>query len=138
MVEKMVCNLSYDHGRNLATDLETLWTVFVSCLAHSEAAPITIVLDALDECNKPDRDFLIKKLQSLVESWPDRPELAHAKLLITCRPYDNIISPFGELENFDSLIHANGVRESAAISHEVDLVIRARIDHARFRLSKDV
>ncbi|KAH7359248.1 hypothetical protein B0T11DRAFT_286055 [Plectosphaerella cucumerina] len=126
-----------NHGKNLATDLETLWTVFVSCLANSEAAaPITIVLDALDECHKPDRDFLIKKLRSLLESWPDRPELAHAKLLITCRPYDNIISPFGDLDDFDSLIHANGARESAAIGHEVDLVIRARIK--QLKLSKDV
>lgn len=117
-----------DHGKNLATDLETLWDVFEKCLAHQETAPIIIILDALDECTKDDREFLIRKLRSLVKSWLQQPDLANAKFLITCRPYDDIMSRFEGLDHFDSLIHANGVRESAAISREVDLVIRAKID----------
>lgn len=115
----------YDkNGDSLTKATNILWELLQSVIKDPEAGPIVIALDALDECGESELKSLIKNLESLFHSH----QSSKLKVLLTCRPYQQIMSKFhGLLKSFPN-IHIPGEEESEVISQEVDSVIQHRIN----------
>ncbi|KAL6896315.1 nucleoside phosphorylase domain-containing protein [Trichoderma evansii] len=112
------------NGGNLINSTKSLWDILQSIIKDAEAGSTILVLDALDECDESELTDLIRKLESQFHSH----QSSKLKLLLTCRPYRQIVSKFHSLSmNFPN-IHIPGEEESEAISQEVDSVITHRIN----------
>ncbi|KAK7413535.1 hypothetical protein QQX98_007613 [Neonectria punicea] len=85
-----------------------------------------MVLDALDECAESEFADLMRNVRS--QSRGD--QLVHGKLkyLLTCRPYEQIVSEFHGLLDAFPHIRIPGEEESETISQEVSHVIKYRAD----------
>ena len=105
-----------DHLKNVTA---SLWSILEAAGKDSEAGPVAILLDALDECAESDFKGLIQGLNKHLGGL--------VKVLATSRPYDQILSKFrGMLDKFP-LIRIPGEREDRVISQEVNHVIKHRI-----------
>lgn len=85
-----------------------------------------MALDALDECAESEVVDLIRNMESQFCSH----RLGYGKLryLLTCRPYNQIVSKFhGLLDAFPN-IRIPGEEESETISQEVNHVIMHRVN----------
>ncbi|KAK7428976.1 hypothetical protein QQZ08_004488 [Neonectria magnoliae] len=113
-------------GQGLINCTESLWKVLRNAIKDPQAGPVIIVLDALDECAESEFAYLIQN----VESQFYRDHLGHGKLkyLLTCRPYEQIVSKFRGLLGAFPNIHIPGEEESEMISEEVNHVIIRRIN----------
>ncbi|GKU15714.1 unnamed protein product [Fusarium langsethiae] len=113
-------------GQGLINSTESLWKILRNAIRDSQSGPVIIVLDALDECAEPEFADLMRNVESQFRS--DHLGYGNLKYLLTCRPYDQIVSKFRVLlESFPN-IHIPGEEESEMISKEVNHVIRRRID----------
>ncbi|KAL6838127.1 hypothetical protein V8C40DRAFT_279665 [Trichoderma camerunense] len=117
-------------GNGLINSTESLWEVLRNVINDMQAGPIIIVLDALDECLESDFQNLIKH----IEIQFSETHIAQGKLkcLLTCRPYEQIVSRFQCLRDHFPNIRIPGEEESDAISQEINCVIT----HRAARLSK--
>ncbi|KAH7000851.1 hypothetical protein EDB80DRAFT_81671 [Ilyonectria destructans] len=113
-------------GQGLINCAESLWKVLRNAIKDPQAGPVIIVLDALDECTESEFAHLIQN----VESQLHRDHLGHGKLkyLLTCRPYEQIVSKFRGLLGAFPNIRIPGEEESETISQEVNHVIMRRIN----------
>ncbi|KAH7118134.1 hypothetical protein B0J13DRAFT_398651, partial [Dactylonectria estremocensis] len=110
----------------LINSTESLWKVLQNAIKDPQAGPVIMVLDALDECAESEFADLMRNVESQFCS----DHLGHGKLkyLLTCRPYDQIVSKFrGLLDAFPN-IRIPGEEESETISQEVNHVIMRRIN----------
>ncbi|OIW26601.1 hypothetical protein CONLIGDRAFT_481751 [Coniochaeta ligniaria NRRL 30616] len=112
-------------GAKLINSTESLWRIWKSATEDNECSPVTVVLDALDECLPSEFQDLIQKLQPLLQNGIERQ--GKIKYLLTSRPYDGIISEFRELEVTYPFIRIPGEDESETISKEIDHVVRHRV-----------
>ncbi|KPA41268.1 hypothetical protein FLAG1_05828 [Fusarium langsethiae] len=114
------------NGQGLINSTDSLWEILQSAVQDPRASSIIIVLDALDEC--ADSEFL--DLMRNVRRQFHRRNSGYGKLryLLTCRPYDQILSRFQALLRAFPNIHIPGEEKSEAISQEVNHVIKCRID----------
>ncbi|KAH7117332.1 hypothetical protein EDB81DRAFT_243041 [Dactylonectria macrodidyma] len=114
-------------GQDLIHSTESLWKVLRNAIKDPEAGPVIMVLDALDECAELEFEDLMRNVESQFRS----DHLRHGKLkyLLTCRPYDQIVSKFrgGLLDAFPN-IRIPGEEESETISREVNHVIKCRVN----------
>ncbi|UKZ60511.1 uncharacterized protein TrAtP1_001786 [Trichoderma atroviride] len=111
-------------GEKLIYSTNILWEILQSVIKDPDAGAIILVFDALDECGESELTSLIKNLESLFHNH----QSSKSKVLLTCRPYQQIISKFhGLFRNFPN-IHIPGEEESEVISQEVDSVIQHRIN----------
>ncbi|KAH8669332.1 hypothetical protein BGZ61DRAFT_521991 [Ilyonectria robusta] len=113
-------------GQGLINSTESLWKVLRNAIKDPKAGPVIMVLDALDECAESEFADLMRNVESQFRS----DHLGHGKLkyLLTCRPYDQIVSKFrGLLDAFPN-IRIPGEEESETISQEVNHVITRRIN----------
>jgi ankyrin repeat protein len=118
-------------GEKLVNSTESLWRTWKSSTKDSTCLPVTVVLDALDECLQSEFQDLIQRLQPQFQSGME----GHGKVkyLLTSRPYDGIMSEFRELEEDYPCIRIPGEDESEAIGREIDHVVRYRVQ----RLAKE-
>ncbi|KAK3392746.1 hypothetical protein B0H63DRAFT_491065 [Podospora didyma] len=104
------------------------------CIATSghNSGEIVCIIDALDEC-KSGRSELVEWLRELYSTEPTKCNL---KFLITSRPYFNIRRGFRDLEDRQPTIHLRGENQAEieTISHEIDIVIRKRVEELRIML----
>ncbi|KKF92403.1 Serine/threonine-protein phosphatase 6 regulatory ankyrin repeat subunit B [Ceratocystis platani] len=82
-------------GQGLVNSTESLWKVLRNAIKDPQTGPVIMVLDALDECAELEFADLMRNVES--QSCGDH--LGHSKLkyLLTCRPYDQIVSKFRSL-----------------------------------------
>jgi hypothetical protein len=125
-------------GQGLINSTESLWKVLQNAIKDPQAGPVIIVLDALDECAESEFADLMRNVESQFCS----DHLGHGKLkyLLTCRPYDQIVSKFrGILDAFPN-IWIPGEEESETISQEVNHVIMRRVNQLSMkkRLSPEI
>ncbi|KAM0361981.1 hypothetical protein ACHAPK_011597 [Fusarium culmorum] len=113
-------------GQGLINSTESLWEVLCNATRDPQAGPVTIVLDALDECAELEFADLMRNVEKQFRS--DQLGYGKLKYLLTCRPYDQILSKFHVLLNAFPNIHIPGEDESETISQEVNYVIRRRIN----------
>ena len=111
-------------GRALAANTMAMWSILESAVRDPEAGPIIMVLDALDECRKSDFLNLAGMLKQLHR---DEDGSTSVKSLMTCRPYEQVVSEFRDLLDDFPFIRIPGEEESETISREVDLVITHRV-----------
>ncbi|PKK35652.1 hypothetical protein CI102_15260 [Trichoderma harzianum] len=113
-------------GQGLINSTESLWEVLRNAINDPQAGPVIVVLDALDECAESEFADLTRHIESHFRNN----QSSHGKLkyLLTCRPYDQIVSEFrGLLDAFPN-IRIPGEEESETISQEVNYVITRRVD----------
>ncbi|KAH7146623.1 hypothetical protein B0J13DRAFT_606841 [Dactylonectria estremocensis] len=113
-------------GQGLINSTESLWKVLRNAIKDPQAGPVIMVLDALDECAESEFEDLMRNVESQFRS--DHLDHGKLKYLLTCRPYDQIVSKFrGLLDAFPN-IRIPGEEESETISQEVNHVITRRIN----------
>ncbi|CAN9210910.1 unnamed protein product [Alternaria alternata] len=113
-------------GARLVNSTSSLWSVFREAVQDANAGPVTIVLDALDECAESETRDLLQHIESQVRSSSSRN--AKLKLLMTSRPYEHIVSELHSLSEAFPRIRIPGEDESETISQEVNCVVRHRVD----------
>ncbi|KAI1131604.1 CHAT domain-containing protein [Nemania abortiva] len=111
-------------GGKLAGRTSALISIFKNATSDPKAGQVICVLDALDECAENERKTLTRELKEhfLVNN------IGQLKILLTSRPYDNIVSSFQDLENRYPQIRIPGEDESEEISSEVNVVIKHRVN----------
>ncbi|KAH7122203.1 hypothetical protein B0J13DRAFT_512355, partial [Dactylonectria estremocensis] len=123
-------------GQGLINSTQSLWEVLRNAIKDPQAGPVIMVLDALDECAELEFADLMRNVESQFRS----DYLGHGKLkyLLTCRPYDQIVSKFrGLLDAFPN-IRIPGEEESETISQEVNRVITHRVNQLSDDLSPQI
>lgn len=114
--------------QNVTTFTESfynLWQLLV-CRAENATGDVICLLDALDECNRDDRQRLIHQLDRL---YADRRLAAqHLKFFITSRPYDDIEESYRPLQGRTQYFRFDADDHHADISHDIGLVIDAHLD----------
>ncbi|KAF4415639.1 ankyrin repeat domain-containing protein [Fusarium austroafricanum] len=113
-------------GQGLINSTESLWKILRNATKNPHAGPVIIVLDALDECAESEFTDLMRNVESQFRS--DQLGYGKLKYLLTCRPYDQIVSKFRVLLDAFPNIHIPGEEESETISQEVNHVITRRIN----------
>ncbi|KAL7797816.1 hypothetical protein V8C43DRAFT_303565 [Trichoderma afarasin] len=111
-------------GPGLTNSTKSLWQILQDATRDPQAESVIIVLDALDECKESELPDLIRYVESQFRS----DECGKLKYLLTCRPYEAIMSKFYDLKGAFPEIHIPGEEESEAISHEIDHVIQHRLN----------
>ncbi|KAH0532681.1 hypothetical protein TsFJ059_001341 [Trichoderma semiorbis] len=106
-------------GPGLTNSTKSLWQILQDATRDPQAESVIIVLDALDECKESELPDLIRYVESQFRS----DQCGKLKYLLTCRPYEAIMSKFYNLKGVFPEIHIPGEEESEAISHEIDHVI---------------
>lgn len=115
-----------ENGESLINTTSSLWEILQDAVKDPRAGPVIIVLDALDECVESELADLMRHVQS--QFGNNHSEYRELKYLLTCRPYDQILSGFWDLLKAFPNIHIPGEDESETISQEVDHVIACRIN----------
>nr|CEG03910.1 unnamed protein product [Fusarium acuminatum CS5907] len=113
-------------GQGLTNSTESLWKVLRNAIKDPQAGPVIMVLDALDECAESEFTDLMRNVESQFRS--DLLGDGKLKYLLTCRPYDQIVSKFRVLLDAFPNIHIPGEEESETITQEVNHVITRRIN----------
>ncbi|KAH6988821.1 hypothetical protein BKA56DRAFT_709913, partial [Ilyonectria sp. MPI-CAGE-AT-0026] len=113
-------------GPGLINSTESLWKILRNAMKDPQAGPVIIVLDALDECDPLEFPDLMRNVESQFRG--DQSGHGKSKYLLTCRPYDQIVSKFGGLLDAFPNIRIPGEEESETISQEVNHVITRRIN----------
>ncbi|RYO85912.1 hypothetical protein DL766_003956 [Monosporascus sp. MC13-8B] len=126
------------NGPGLTSTTASLWEILERAGQDSQAEPVILVLDALDECVESDFRDLIRMLKRLFRG--DKQSRGKMRCLLTTRPYGHIVSEFEELVDAFPYIRIPGEEESETISQEVNRVIEYRVEQLakERRLSKDI
>ncbi|KAH7118969.1 hypothetical protein B0J11DRAFT_492734 [Dendryphion nanum] len=114
------------NGSDLINSTRSLWNILDNVVQDSQAEPIIIVLDALDECGEEDFKNLLMNVER--QSRRSRSNKGNLKYLLTSRPYEQVVSRFRVLLDAFPLIHIPGEEESDTISEEVNRVIEHRVE----------
>ncbi|KAL7958166.1 hypothetical protein V8C34DRAFT_324331 [Trichoderma compactum] len=112
------------NGPGLTSSTKGLWQILQDTTEDPQAESVIVVLDAVDECIKSEFTDLIRHVER--QFCGNRG--GRLKYLLTCRPYEAIISEFYNLRSTFPEIHIPGEEASEAISHEIDHVIQHRLD----------
>lgn len=107
-------------------DFNELWEMLVLASESSTQGQVICVLDALDECTAHDREKLITQLDRLYQD--ERSSSINLKFLVTSRPYDDIELSFKPLLRRTEYFRFDADERYKEISHDIGLVIEARID----------
>ncbi|KAK3190887.1 hypothetical protein K4F52_003204 [Lecanicillium sp. MT-2017a] len=113
-------------GKGLINSTRSLWEILQTAIQDSQARPLIVVLDALDECAEPEFEDLMRKIKSQVRS--SQPGSSSLKYILMSRPYGQITSQFWDLLDAFPKIRIPGEEESETISQEVDRVITYRLN----------
>ncbi|EHK26418.1 uncharacterized protein TRIVIDRAFT_133760, partial [Trichoderma virens Gv29-8] len=111
-------------GMGLINSTRTLWNILQNAITDPQAGSIIIVLDALDECAESD----FADLMHNVESHFRNDQSGKVKYLLTCRPYEAILSKFYNLQSAFPKIHIPGEEGSEAIGREINHVIQHQLN----------
>jgi ankyrin repeat domain-containing protein 50 len=109
---------------SLGNNFEELWKLLEHCALLPACGDIILVIDALDECSKADRNDFIRALENFFSAKATDRSI-NLKLFITSRPLDefNLDSPASKL--FKHTIHIPFSRIS---KKEIGLVVEARMN----------
>jgi hypothetical protein len=117
-----------ENGEQLKTGFEELWRLLMAAATDLEGRKIICVLDALDECQQNDRDKLIRKLEEFYKASAGHSRTGPSlKFLVTSRPYQQIELRFFTLTKCIPTIRLAGEEELDAISGEINIVIKAKV-----------
>lgn len=127
-----------ENGSRLAQLFESLWKVFQRVIADPAAGEVTILLDALDECQEASRTALLRKFAAF---FSNKQRKGFLKLLVTSRPSTSIGDQIwrGKVDPTSLRLMGESEAEMQAISVEIELVIREKIKQfAALRLYRGI
>lgn len=79
---------AYDfHGPQLEQNLDELWRIFVAIASDERIGPVSVVVDAMDECEERTRERFIRNMINLVGNNSPGPRAPCIKFLVTSRPF---------------------------------------------------
>jgi ankyrin repeat protein len=113
-------------GKGLVDSTKSLWTVLGDAVQDNQAGPVTIVVDALDECAESEFEDLMRNVES--QSCSSSLSGSKLKFLLTSRPYKQIVGSFRSLLKSFPHVHIPGEEEFEAIAQEINYVINYRVD----------
>ncbi|OQE19230.1 hypothetical protein PENFLA_c019G00926 [Penicillium flavigenum] len=116
-----------NHGANLAHNFSELWDLFIECVSSPELGEVVCLLDALDEGNVKSMQEMLCNLKELYSKPEFSSSTSKLKFLITSRPYDDLEPSFDDFPDTSAYLHFDGDDKSAEISHDIDLVIDAKL-----------
>ncbi|EPE08548.1 ankyrin repeat protein [Ophiostoma piceae UAMH 11346] len=108
---------------DLIESAKSLWTIFVNAVRDPQAGPVTVVLDALDECHEVECGDLLRKIENQFSVY-DQSKL---KFLMTTRPHEQIVLKFQHSMSSFPHIYIPGEEQSDDISQEVNRVIEYHV-----------
>ncbi|KAJ2976087.1 hypothetical protein NQ176_g5148 [Zarea fungicola] len=113
------------NGTGFIDSTNTLWRILRNALSDTQTRPTIIVFDALDECAESDMLELVQSVSSHIHAA----QASHSKVkyLLTCRPYERIVSEFHRVAGAFPHVRIPGEDQSEAISQEVNHVIAHRV-----------
>ncbi|KAJ5909044.1 hypothetical protein N7495_001726 [Penicillium taxi] len=114
------------NSQSLVKLIGPLWSIFEKATQDPQAAPVIVVLDALDECDESEFMDLMLNIKRQVHSV--KSDSRKLKFLLTSRPYNRITDKFRDLRNDFPFIHIPGEEESENISKEIGHVIQSRVN----------
>lgn len=114
-------------GNSLTRSFEDLWSALITCAENMTCGNIVCVLDAMDECNKQDRDQLIRKIDGFYDDGPLAAR-ANLKFLITSRAYGDIERSFRPMSKRTEYFRFDADGRHKEISHDIGLVIDAEME----------
>jgi Ankyrin repeats (3 copies)/NACHT domain len=118
----------HKNSQRLQSEVYELWRILITAATSEDAYCVTIVMDALDECRKKDRQTLIGLLSKFyVESSRPASRSSYLKFLVTSRPYNEIEDYFREIGPRLPTIRLHGERKNDRIHKEIDLVIQREV-----------
>ena len=115
------------HGDKVATMFDELWDILTTTARLPGAGEIVCVIDALDECKSDSRDKLLKTLTVFFSDVQESTR-SRLKILITSRPYNEVVLEFMPLHNHATFVHFHGAEKTRMISQEINLVIDNRLE----------
>ena len=116
-----------NHGTDLTRRFSDLWETLVKCVEDPEAGEIVCVIDALDECEKESRDFLLQEIMGYLSLDARRRLGSRLKFLVTSRSYKDIEDQFEQLSRHGSYFHLDIDDNSAELGRDINLVIDAQV-----------
>ena len=111
-------------GHDLSRNASELWRILMDCTKSVDTGEIICVLDALDECDAASRKQIIDRLRSF---YFQEQKTSKLKFLITSRPYGDLEASFRQFSATAMYVHFDGDEKYCDISHEISLVIDARL-----------
>ncbi|CAH0043059.1 unnamed protein product [Clonostachys rhizophaga] len=123
-------------GESLTNSTDSLWEILRSSVRDPQAGSVTIVLDALDECAQTEFEALVRNIEAQFHS--NDPGNAKLRYLLTCRPYEQLVSRFSNLLGVFPNIHIPGEENSETISQEVNRVITHRVYQLPNNISPEI
>ena len=115
-------------GNDLRTSFSELWDILVKAAKDPEAGEIVCILDALDECEKNEREQLITKLVGFFSRTKLHQHGSFPfKFLVTSRHYYDIEQKFKPLSDVSTFVRFDGNDKSDLIAKEINLVIDAKM-----------
>ncbi|KAH8742949.1 hypothetical protein F5883DRAFT_594605 [Diaporthe sp. PMI_573] len=124
------------NGQKLQNEIDELWRIFLAAATDDQAASVTCVLDALDECCVGDQRKLIRFLTVFHSRQTAATRVSQLKFLVTSRPYQDIEFEFRDIPEPQS-IRLAGEESNADISEEISLVIKNEVATAGRKLNLD-
>ncbi|KAI9928609.1 hypothetical protein MW887_001824 [Aspergillus wentii] len=115
------------NGDTLTMKRSELWQILVDCATASEGSEIICVLDALDECEKSSRSWILNVLEKFFSNEEMRSK-SKLKFLITSRPYQDLEYSFENFPKNAAYMRLDGDEKYDQIREEIDLVIDAKVE----------
>ncbi|KUJ09878.1 ankyrin [Mollisia scopiformis] len=124
---------AYDfHGPQLEQNFNELWRIFVAIASDKRTGPVSVIIDAIDECEEATRERFLQHVSQLMsKSWPTGSSTPCIKFLVTSRPLLGRRCPGNLLQIDPSQNH---------VEQDLRLVIRMKVERIvqRTRCHPDV
>lgn len=114
--------------------LDILWDRFIKALPADSSTPTFCVLDAIDECDAKDREFLIDKIKLYVVDSTS----CSIRFVVTGRPEQEIRTAFSRVLRIGSASRVQGEHKTGAIRDEIKIFIDTEIKELGEDLELDV
>ncbi|KAG9244622.1 hypothetical protein BJ878DRAFT_60287 [Calycina marina] len=120
------------HGQQFEQNFNELWRMFVAIASDRRTGPISVIIDAIDECEEATRERFLQHINQLMSKpWPTDSSTPYIKFLVTSRPLlgrrfsENLLSIDPSQNN---------------VEQDLQLVIRMKVERIdqRTRCSPDV
>ena len=124
-------------GDKLSQSFHKLWSILTKATSDPTAREVVCILDALDECAELGRYEIIDALSAFYKHSTSRQSTSRLKFLVTSRPYFDIERRFANLIRQFPTIRLHGEKESKAISHEINIVVKSKASELAQELQLD-
>lgn len=114
-------------GAGLRDSFDELWDILIGCMNSPDAGEIICVLDALDECERSERERLTSEISKFYNKHQQNSPLTSTlKFIITSRTWNDIEFSLQDLfmpTHPSQSSHVNGDQRLRRIRGEIELVI---------------